>query len=469
MHYTADYLVVGAGASGMSFVDVMLEETDATFLMVDRRDAPGGHWTDAYPFVRLHQPAQTYGVNSRPLGRGRTEQVGTNKGFYELSSGREIARYYESLMADVFLETGRVTFLPLTDFVGDGVVRNLLSGDECQVTVTKKLVDATPMMTTIPMTHKRKFSVSEGVECVPPNLLPLRAAGHEHFVILGAGKTAMDAISWLLDHGCPGSAISWVMPRDSWTLRREAVQPGIEFFDGTIRTMAGLYEVAAKAETAEDFYAGAERIGYMRRFSDEVKPSMFHAALLTDADAQRLRGIDDVIRLGRVRSVEPGRLQLAGGERAIPLGSLIVDCTASAVADNVNRFEPVFSEGKIALHMVRQFQPCFSAGLIAYLEATMEDDDEKNFLTAPTPMIDDISDWLRVLANSIENQGKWTMNPDVAGWIGRSRLDHPSKTIASIPEDDTEKWSVIGRLREYGPAAVENLRRLHEGNRIERS
>src|SRR6056297_3819388 len=99
MHYTADYLVVGAGASGMSFVDVMLEETDATFLMVDRRDAPGGHWTDAYPFVRLHQPAQTYGVNSRPLGRGRTEPAGPNQGFYELSSARPLARYHDSLMA----------------------------------------------------------------------------------------------------------------------------------------------------------------------------------------------------------------------------------------------------------------------------------------------------------------------------------------------------------------------------------
>jgi UDP-galactopyranose mutase len=50
VNYAADYLVVGAGASGMSFVDVLLEETDASILMVDRRDSPGGHWTDAYPY-----------------------------------------------------------------------------------------------------------------------------------------------------------------------------------------------------------------------------------------------------------------------------------------------------------------------------------------------------------------------------------------------------------------------------------
>ncbi len=49
-----DYLVVGSGASALAFVDVMLQETDATFAMIDRRAVPGGHWNDAYPFVRLH-------------------------------------------------------------------------------------------------------------------------------------------------------------------------------------------------------------------------------------------------------------------------------------------------------------------------------------------------------------------------------------------------------------------------------
>ena len=38
--------------------------------MVATRSAPGGHWNDAYDFVRLHQPAITYGVNSRSLGSG---------------------------------------------------------------------------------------------------------------------------------------------------------------------------------------------------------------------------------------------------------------------------------------------------------------------------------------------------------------------------------------------------------------
>ncbi len=58
---SADYLIMGAGAAGMAFADSVFTETDATIVMVDRHDRPGGHWNDVYPFVRLHQPSSFYG------------------------------------------------------------------------------------------------------------------------------------------------------------------------------------------------------------------------------------------------------------------------------------------------------------------------------------------------------------------------------------------------------------------------
>jgi cation diffusion facilitator CzcD-associated flavoprotein CzcO len=39
-----DYLVVGAGASGMAFADTLVAHTDAELVLVDRRHQPGGHW-----------------------------------------------------------------------------------------------------------------------------------------------------------------------------------------------------------------------------------------------------------------------------------------------------------------------------------------------------------------------------------------------------------------------------------------
>jgi cation diffusion facilitator CzcD-associated flavoprotein CzcO len=74
----ADYLIVGSGAMGMAFTDVLLTETDASVVMLDRHAQPGGHWNDAYPFVRLHQPSAFYGVNSKPLAAIRsTQRAGT--------------------------------------------------------------------------------------------------------------------------------------------------------------------------------------------------------------------------------------------------------------------------------------------------------------------------------------------------------------------------------------------------------
>ena len=89
-----DYLVVGAGASGMAFADTLVAHTDAEIVLVDRRHRPGGHWLDAYPFVRLHQPSAYYGVESRSLGNNRIDEHGPNAGFYERASGPEICDYY---------------------------------------------------------------------------------------------------------------------------------------------------------------------------------------------------------------------------------------------------------------------------------------------------------------------------------------------------------------------------------------
>jgi cation diffusion facilitator CzcD-associated flavoprotein CzcO len=71
-----DYLVVGAGATGLAFVDTLVAEADVEVTVVDRQAAPGGHWLHAYPFVRLHTPSAYYGVNSLALGEERIEEVG---------------------------------------------------------------------------------------------------------------------------------------------------------------------------------------------------------------------------------------------------------------------------------------------------------------------------------------------------------------------------------------------------------
>jgi cation diffusion facilitator CzcD-associated flavoprotein CzcO len=117
----ADYLIIGAGAMGMAFADTLISETENTIVIVDRYGQPGGHWTMAYPFVRLHQGSAFYGVNSRQLGQGTIDQVGWNAGNPELASSQEICAYYDAVMQQQFLPSGRVQYFPMCDYKGDGL------------------------------------------------------------------------------------------------------------------------------------------------------------------------------------------------------------------------------------------------------------------------------------------------------------------------------------------------------------
>ena len=113
---TTDYLIIGAGAMGMMFLEeIILNSKDIEAVIVDMRDKPGGHWNDAYSFVRLHQPAITYGLNSRTLGVGEAD----------LASKSQILSHFELGLADL-LATGRVKFLSQCKYQGDGKVISLL-------------------------------------------------------------------------------------------------------------------------------------------------------------------------------------------------------------------------------------------------------------------------------------------------------------------------------------------------------
>ena len=131
----ADYLVIGAGAA-MAFVDTLVSETSASVVVVDRNHRPGGHWTTAYPFVRLHQPSAYYGVNSRPLGNDSIDGTGLNKGFYELAAGADVCAYFDEVMQQQLLPTGRVTYFPTSEYLGDGRI-GTPGGDDIDVTTRR--------------------------------------------------------------------------------------------------------------------------------------------------------------------------------------------------------------------------------------------------------------------------------------------------------------------------------------------
>src|SRR3954454_5610014 len=101
----ADYLVVGAGAMGMAFVDALIDHADVRVALVDRRHGVSGHWLEAYPFVRLHQASAFYGVASTLMGGGQLQQRGPEAGLQERAAQSDICSYYARAL-DRLEETG---------------------------------------------------------------------------------------------------------------------------------------------------------------------------------------------------------------------------------------------------------------------------------------------------------------------------------------------------------------------------
>ena len=433
----ADYVVIGSGAVGMSFVDVILAESDASVVMVDRRARPGGHWNDAYSFVRLHQPSAFYGVSSTPLGRGSRDERGPNAGMYELASGDEIRTYFDRVMHDTFLPSGRVRYFPMSEYGGEGRVTSLLTGATTTVGARKKVVDARYVESRIPATQPPPFPAAPGVDLVAVNELVRLDDHHDGYVIIGAGKTSADACLWLLENGVDPSAITWIRPRDTWFFNRAAFQGGAK----TLSSIAEQLGVAAKAKSLEDLFTGFEAAGQLLRIDRDHWPTMFRFSTTTRGEIEVLRQITNVVRLGHVLRIEDDALVLEKGSLSSSDRWLYVDCSAAGIP--IRPPVPVFDSGRLTLqHIVYTGQPTLSAALTAVIELVGRDDEEKNSLCAPLPVTGDLLDVPHNLLRDLGFREKWFVNDQIRDWMARSRLN---PTIAWGDEPTVQETEAASR------------------------
>jgi hypothetical protein len=453
----ADYVIVGAGAVGMAFADAMLTHSDASMIIIDRRHKPGGLWNDAYSFVRLHGPAAYYGVNSEKLGSELVEEVGLNRGLYELASGPELAAYFDNVMRKRLLPSGRVTYLPLSEYK-DGVVTSQASGETIRVRATKRLVDATYADTRQPNTHAPSFSVGDGVRCITPNVLPQHAEPDAPYVVIGAGKTAMDTVTWLLEKGVVPERITWVRPRDAWVLNRKNVQPMYNFFAQIFTARAIELEAARDATSIEDLFQRLEAGGILQRLDPEVTPTMFRCSICSEAEVAELRRVKNVVRMGHVRAILYDRLVMDTGVIGMAKNAIYINCSADGIPDRPS--QPIYQKDKILLQYVRRCSPTFSGAFVAHLETMQLEDAARNAMCTPVPPPSVPLDWIRMQLQESGNQSAWAKTPGLQSWLLSSRLDRFSALIArAVEEQHSENLEVMAR---YRAAAKPGIARLAE-------
>ena len=439
----------------MAFTDVLMTESDATVAMVDRHGKPGGHWNDAYPYVRLHQPSAFYGVNSRQLGSNQIDKSGWNKGLYELASGPEVVAYYDHIMNQDFLPSGRVSYFPMSNFDGaeDGIATfsSLVSGKTQQINATK-VVDATYMNVSVPSQRPPVYEIADGTTCGPPNQLPTLTSAADGYVVVGAGKTGADACLWLLSNGVAPDDIRWIMPRDSWYLDRASIQPG----DDAAVVFGRGFESIVASTSVDDLFAQLEATGQLLRLNPNVRPTMYRCNTVTTTELDQLRRLPagNIIRLGRVKRIEADRIVLDDGEVPTTPGTFHVDCSADGLA--TRPVVPVFDGAHMTLQTVRHCQQVFSAAFIGHVEAAYPDDDAaKNELCTVIPHPDTDMDWLRVSLAALGNAARWGADPELMQWLAHARLDgFSSPATADADPADREAlmgmaMNAAGKLQEY--------------------
>lgn len=454
-----DYLIIGAGATGMAFADTLLTETNAKIIIVDKFQKPGGHWNHAYPFVTLHQPSAFYGVSSTELGHHKIDENGFNRGLINLATGTAINTYYEQVMAGRFLPSGKVRYFPLCEYLGDSKFRSILSGEIFEVLVSKKTVDATHMKTKVPSTHVPNFSVSSEVKFIPINGLTNLEKTPDTYVIIGGGKTGIDACLWLLENQVNPNKITWIISRDSWFTDRQNTQPTSEHLKYFLNDRACQLEALENAETISELYELLEKEGVLLRLDKNVMPKMYHGATVSQIELEQLRRIKNVVRLGRVKQIEKGSIQLEQGNITLNPDAVHVDCSANAL--NHAEMKPVFNKNTITIQSVRKGQLVFSAAFIAHIEATFPNDDfDKNDICKEIPMPDKATDWIKVNALSYLNQNKWSKNKELTSWLYNNRLDGFSHLVNGIQPDNIELQEILARIVKSQKPAMEKLKKF---------
>jgi hypothetical protein len=236
-------------------------------------------------------------------------------------------------------------------------------------------------------------------------------------------------------------------------LDRAVVQPDPAVF---IAMAADTMEAAGAASSPDDLFLRLEAAGVMLRIDPSATPTMAKTPTLARWELDLLRGIERVIRLGHVRGVEPGRVRLDRGDAAIDADVVVVHCAAAGL--QYPPLVPIWGEEAITIQPVRAGFPCLGAALIGYVEATRQDDAEKNRICRPSPLSNTPADWAAMQALGGRASRAIGAEPDIKEW-----LDGVALNPARIPPEragDADLAASMDRFRTALDPGLEAMARL---------
>jgi hypothetical protein len=154
--------------------------------------------------------------------------------------------------------------------------------------------------------------------------------------------------------------------------------------------------------------------------------------------------------------VTRGEIFLDHGSVSLLPGSLIVHCAASGL--QYPPLVPLWGPDMIRLQTIRVGFPCFNAALAGFVEATRDDDRERNRLCPPNTLPDSPGSWARMQVRGTIAARTYGAEPDIAAWANSCALN-PSR-IEPSQRDEPAVQAAAGRLAAHAEPGLTRMAEL---------
>ena len=229
----------------------------------------------------------------------------------------------------------------------------------------RKVVDGTRMTANVPSMRPPSYKVGEGVNVIPLNGLADLKFPYKKYVVVGAGKTGLDALLYLLERNVSPERISWIVPNDCWYLNRDVFK-----MDDLWSEMEKQYTAVIQSKNIDDLYLKYEELGIMMRIDKNHWPTRMRGATITSKELEKLQTVKNIFRHGRIKEISSDSISFENGTSiSSDNESLYVDCSASGCGLGAHTPAVDIFNGKlINLQMFLLPQPCTCGAIIAALE-----------------------------------------------------------------------------------------------------
>jgi hypothetical protein len=196
-----------------------------------------------------------------------------------------------------------------------------------------------------------------------------------------------------------------------------------------------------------------EAAGVMFRIDRTAVPTMAKTPTLGAWELDALHTIDNVVRLGHIKHVRAGEIVLDHGVVPLAPSTVVVHCAASGL--QYPPMVPIWSPDKIRLQTIRAGFPCYCAALAGFVEATRDDDRERNRLCPPNIFSDNRASWARMQVRGAQATGAYGAEPDIAAWANTVALNPARMSPAQRDEPAVRAAAArLGDVREQGLARL---------------